>query len=316
MHIANAYAYSLEIVCQILCHLLGKCCYKHLAARINIFCYLGDQVIYLTLNRSYKHLGIQKPRRPDDLLSPQKLMLRLISGRCGRNEQHLIDFTLKFIKTQRSVVQRRRQAEAVVHQRRLSGAIAVVHRSELRDGHMRLVYDHEKFIRKVVDQSIRRLSRRSAHQMSGIVLDSGAKSGFSHHLHIKMCSLIDSLRLKELVMLCEVCNLLLAFFENILRGDSHFIGRYYIVRCRKYSYMAQLRHRRTCEHINLSDPLYLVPEKLNTKGLLVQICGKYLQRITSDSECASVKIHIISGILDVHQLSDDIISVLYHARAQ
>ena len=48
----------------------------------------------------------------------------------------LRDQLFELLKLQGTVVHRRRESEAVIHQHLLAGAIAVVHGSNLWDGHM------------------------------------------------------------------------------------------------------------------------------------------------------------------------------------
>ena len=51
------------------------------------------------------------------------------------------------------------------------------------------------------------------------------------------------------------------------------------------------------QHINLHYPIYLITEKLNPDCRIIGICRKYIKHITVHSEGASVKIHIIPGVL-------------------
>ena len=58
----------------------------------------------------------------------------------------------KFLKLQRAVVERRRQAEAELDESLFARAVACVHAAYLRHGNMRLVDDGKKIFRKVVEQ--------------------------------------------------------------------------------------------------------------------------------------------------------------------
>ena len=55
-------------------------------------------------------------------------LLQLVRPGRGRDEDHLVQLLPRTRQSQRPVVQRRRQAEAVLDQRLLAGAVAVVHR--------------------------------------------------------------------------------------------------------------------------------------------------------------------------------------------
>ena len=70
------------------------------------------------------------------------------------------------------------------------------------------------------------------------------------------------------------------------------------------------------QHINLRDPVDLVPEKFHTDCRITVVCRKNLHCITTHPECTTVKIHVISRVLDIDQCTDDLISVLLHSRTQ
>jgi hypothetical protein len=73
---------------------------------------------------------------------------------------------LELLELQRPVVQRRRQAEAVFHQRGLARPVAVVHAAELADQHVALVQEHQRVLGQVVDQ---RAADRPAWRPTGAV---------------------------------------------------------------------------------------------------------------------------------------------------
>ena len=85
-------------------------------------------------------------------------MFLFILTRSCRAEQHLIDVLLKLLKIKRSVIKSRWQSEAIVHQCKFPAPVAVVHGSDLRNGHMGLINDDQKVIVKEVKKSQRRLA--------------------------------------------------------------------------------------------------------------------------------------------------------------
>ena len=80
------------------------------------------------------------------------------SRRRRRDEHRLAHLAFEFLELQRPVVERRRQAKAVVDQRGLARAVAVVHAAELADHDVALVEEHQRVLRQVVDQRRRRLA--------------------------------------------------------------------------------------------------------------------------------------------------------------
>ena len=117
--------------------------------------------------------------------------------------------SLKLLEIQRPVIQSRGQTEAVIHQSILSGTVSCIHAPYLGNGHMGLVNNDQKVIRKEIQQSHGRLSRFGSRQMSGIILDTGAKAGFTKHLYIEIGPLRNPLGLNELVLPLEILHLLL-----------------------------------------------------------------------------------------------------------
>ena len=87
------------------------------------FVYFGDQVIDRPSTGRTEISGSKKPGRTDDLLCTQQFVVFFIVRRSSRYEHHLVDLSFKFFKIQGTVVQRRWQAETVVYQCRLAGAV-------------------------------------------------------------------------------------------------------------------------------------------------------------------------------------------------
>ena len=70
------------------------------------------------------------------------------------------------------------------------------------------------------------------------------------------------------------------------------------------------------QDINLCNAVNLISEELDPYRRIAIVCRKDLQGISPDTERTAVKIHIISGVLDIHQCPDHIIPVPLLSRAQ
>ena len=149
----------LHIIGQILRHTLCQRRYQYLIVLLYLFVDLTDQIIDLALDWPYLNLRVKKSRRTQQLFRTKQLMIRLIIARRCRNKHHLIDTLLKFFKIQRTVIQRRRQAETIFYQRPLSRLVTGIHTTHLRQRDMGLVHNDQKVILKVIDQRIRRFAR-------------------------------------------------------------------------------------------------------------------------------------------------------------
>ena len=70
------------------------------------------------------------------------------------------------------------------------------------------------------------------------------------------------------------------------------------------------------QHIDLRNPVNLISEKFYPDRRIAVVCWKNLHCITTHPECTTVKIHVISRVLDIDQCTDDLISVFLHSRTQ
>ncbi len=124
---------AFEVVRQALRHLLGQRRDQHPFAFFGRLADLADQMVDLSLGRYDGDRRVQEPGRPDNLLRvhPAGYFL-FVSGRGRTDKDRLIDQLTELIELQRPVVERRRQAEPVFHQRGFARTVAGVHRPELR----------------------------------------------------------------------------------------------------------------------------------------------------------------------------------------
>ena len=70
------------------------------------------------------------------------------------------------------------------------------------------------------------------------------------------------------------------------------------------------------EYINIGNPVNLISEKFHSYGAVCIVGGIDFQHVSPHPEGSPVKIHIISGVLNVNQLPDYLIPVFGHAWTQ
>ena len=70
------------------------------------------------------------------------------------------------------------------------------------------------------------------------------------------------------------------------------------------------------QHIYFCNPIYLVAKKFNSHSSIRVVCRENFNDIAMNPECASLKIHIIPGILHIYKTFYDIIPVYLHSRTQ
>ena len=289
VQVLDADACPRQVIREILRHLLGQSSDQHLVSVLDRLPDLADQVVDLPVDRPHIDLRVQKPRRPDDLLRPQKLVLALVRPRRRAHEKHLVDMFLKFPEIQRPVVQRRGQPEAVLHQRQLPRPVAVVHRADLRDRHVRLVDDDQEVLREEIHQRQRRIPRSAKIQMPRIILDPAAESRLAHHLHVKIRPLGNPLRLNELVLSLKVLDPLSHLSFNVVARHIDLLLRHDIVGSRPDHHMAQFCVHSSGQLFDFADPVDLLPEPLDPQKILASLRGIDLDRIASYPEIAALQ---------------------------
>ena len=80
--------------------------------------------------------------------------------------------------------------------------------------------------------------------------------------------------------------------------------------------MLQLSLDLSCEHVDLGNPVDLIPEKFHPHSGIGFIGRNNFHHISAHPEGASFEIHLVPVILDVDELPDDLVPVLLHTRTQ
>ena len=166
---------------------------------------LAEQVVDLAGDRAHLDLGIEEARRADDLLDDDALRPSRARSRRASPTRRCTCSTcaLELLELERPVVERARQAEAVLDERLLARAVAAVHRADLRHRLVRLVEDEQEVLREVVDERRRRLARLAAREVARVVLDAVAEAHLLEHLEVVHRALLEALLLEEAPCLVE-----------------------------------------------------------------------------------------------------------------
>ncbi len=149
--------------------------------------------------------GSMQPRRANELLDDDALRLARARTRPASPTRRSRWRTWSSNSSNLSgpVVERARQAEAVLDERLFARAVAAVHRLQLRHGLVRLVDDDEEVLREVVDERRRRLARLATREVARVVLDAVAEAHLLHHLEVVQRALLEPLLLEEAPRLVE-----------------------------------------------------------------------------------------------------------------
>ena len=224
MQIAGLHAHVAAVVRQILGHTLRQGRDEHPLAMLDTLFALSEEVVYLALDRTHGNLRIHQPRGPDDLLGHKPLGgVELEAPRRGRHVDGLIHQIPELVKMQGSVIQSRRKAEAVVHERLFAGMVALVHPPYLGHRDVRLIDKEQKIGRKIVEEAGRRLARLPAIQMAGVILNASAVAELLDHLEVELCALLKTFSLQELALALEFPEASAKFLTDILAGAQQVI---------------------------------------------------------------------------------------------
>ena len=269
-----------------------------------------QEIIDLCLGRAHLDQWVQQTGGAHDLFGNMAArVLQLIGSRRRRDMYDLLDKPLPLLKAQGTIVQRTWQTEAVLHQRLLARAIAVVHAPHLRDGHMAFVDENHPFFGEIVQERERTLTRRTAIHPTRVVLDARAHTRLLEHLEIMARALLDALRLQEHVALLEPADTLLHLLFNADHGALQAIrGRHIVVRRidgRGRGLLQDLAAQRIHHHQRLD----LITEHLDTNDRVVFIRRKDLDHITARTEGPAPKVCACARVLHARQSAQQVLTL-------
>ena len=301
MQISHTNARVFQIIGQIFCHFDRQRCDQYAlfsrCPRVDF----SNQIINLPFNRPDKNFRGEQSGRTNELFhNLAGTTLFKVGWRCA-DVNHLMDALLKLRKIERPIIQRRRQAESVVNQALFSRLVARVHRSHLRNRHVRLINNHQKILWKIIHQRIRCSPRFSAGPHARIVLNAAAKADFFHHFHIIARALLDALSFDKFLIFLEPCHALFHFFADFLYRCLHFVFRRDIVRCRINRRVLYLTHAFAGQRIDFADSLNFIPEKFHTICKRVGIYRPDFHGISAHAEAIAFKRDVIALVLNFCQ---------------
>ena len=210
-----------QVIGQVFRHALGQRRDQRAIAPPRLTPQLGDEVVDLPRSGAYVDSGVDQPGGPDQLLHHLCRTPLLEVARCRRHVEHLADALLPLVEVERPVVERRRQAEAVLHQWDLARAVAAIHAAELGDANVALVDDDEGVLGQVVHQGVGCLAGLAAGEMARVVFDAGAGARLAHHLEVEKGALSQALRFQQTSLSFEPADPLLELLFDRRQSGGH-----------------------------------------------------------------------------------------------
>ena len=294
----------LQVVGEVLGHPLGEGRDEDALVLLFALADFIQEVVHLPRDGPDFHLRVHQSGRPNDLLDDNApRQTQLILPRRGGDEHHARHQAHELVVAQRPVVEGGREPEPVVHERLFAGAVAFVHRAELRQRLVRLVDDAQIIVREIVEQAGGALARLAAAEMPRVVLDARAATDLQQHVDVEMRAGLQPLRLEQLVLVPQLGEpepqLIADRFDRAL--DRRPLRDE--VRGRVDRAALELDDHVASERIDLCDPLDRIAPEFDAHSLLV-IRGEDLDRIPAHAERAPLEADIVALILDGYEIPE------------
>ena len=309
MDIGSLYIVVQQKLCQLLCHTFGKGGDEYTFIPVGSGQNLIEQIIYLVFAWADFNLRIEQSRRADQLFYYHTFRFsQLIVGWGGTHVDGLMNHTVKFLEGERTVVEGGRQSETVFHQVLLSGSIATIHRTDLRNAHMALIYHQKEVFREEIEQAVWAFSFVSAIEISRIVLDARTVSQLLDHLHIVFHTLLDALCLDAIAYALEEFFLLHQVVLYHSDGDFLLLLAGYKKVGRINLIFFEGGESVIGEGIYLLDAVYLVIPPGYSQHI-VAVRHEDIYRFSLYAEIAALQFDVVSYIEGIYQFPEKFISV-------
>ena len=262
----------------------------------------------LPAHRTHVDLGVEQARRANDLLHAVLAHAQLVVARRRAHVDELRDARLELVEAQGPVVERRRQAEPVLHERHLARTVAFVHAANLRDRDVALIDDAQHVLGEIIDQRERRLARLAPIEMARVVLDARAEPHRLKHLEIIVGALLQPLGLKQLVGRLELRHTALELLFDGLQGVRYLGLLGHVVRSGPDGDRIVLTQDLTGHLVDLGYELHLVAEELEAQGVL-RIRRVHVDHVAAHAKRAARQVVIVAIVLDIDQRMDEVVAL-------
>ena len=315
VEVLDLHAQFLQVVRQVLGHLLGQGRDQSALAALDPTADLLEQVVDLALGRADGDLWVDDASRPDELLDVPLAALQFIRPRRRAHVDRLVDRRLELLERERPVVERRRQPEPEVDQDLLARPVVLVHADDLRDRHVRLVDDQEPVRREIVEQGPRSRARFAAREMARVVLDPGAIAELAHHLEVEGGPLAEAGAFEGATLGFETGDPLLHLGLDVDDRFLELVLRRHVVRRREDVGLLALGQELAGQRVELGDPLDHVAEELDPDQGLLR--GRLeFERVAPDAEPGAAHRRVVALVLEVDQVAQDGIAPVLAAGPQ
>ena len=308
--VAVAHAHAVEVFRKLLGHAFGDGRHEHLVVVLHALVDLPDQVVDLVQRHAHLQRRVHQPRGADQLFDDHALALHqlVVRGRGAHVDRRALQlFELR--EGQRAVVLGRREAEAVLHEVLLAGAVAAEHGVDLRQGDVALVHDHQVVLREIVDQAEGARPGGASVEVARVVLDARAVAQLLDHFEVVLHALLDALRLHRTPGAFEELDLLAQVEVDLLHGgvDALF-GRHEQVRGVERD-AVERGDALSRDGVDRLDGLHLVVEEHHAEALVAELAeGRHdVHRVAVDAERRRLQLAFGAGVERLDQLVEEML---------
>ena len=308
MHIASTNPLIKQMIGKIFRHFLRERGNEHALVGTSALASFVDNVVDLARNGPHIDIGIEQPRRTNNLLDLLLADLFLVIARRGRHVNELGHALLEFVEAQRAIVEAARQTETMLGERDFSTAVAFVHATNLRHRDMALVDDAEEIFREIVEERICGLAWRTAVKVPRVILDAAAKTHGFEHFQIVIHAHFQTLSLEQLAFGFELRQSIAQLVLNGLNGSVHLRARGNVMRRRPNGQRLEFVELLARHVVDFLDALDFIAPEFHAHRI-VGIRRKHIERVAAHAKGSALEFIIVAVVLDIDELMNHIVAL-------
>ena len=309
VHVAAADADLGVVVGEVLGHALGEGGDEDALVDGGAVADLGEEVVDLAFDGADFDLWVDEAGGADDLFDDYAGGFGEFVGAGGGGDvDDLAGAGLELLEAEGAVVHGGGEAEAVVDEVLLAGAVAVPHAVELGDGDVGLVDEEEEVAGEVVEEGGWGLAGEAAGEVAGVVLDAVAVADGLDHFEVEAGALVDALGFDEAAFFFELGLPLEELGEDGFGGGGFALGLDDVVGLWVDGEAGVLLADGAEEGVDLGEGVDLVAEELDAVGVLV-VGGVDLDDVAADAEGAAAEVDVVAVVEDFDEAAGDVFAL-------
>ena len=335
VEVAHTEALVVEILREVFAQALGESGDEHALATGRPLPAALEQVRHLAASRLDLDDRIEQSRGPDDLLDHDALaFLEFVRPGCGAHVEGLRDAGLELLEAQRPIVHRAGQAEAVLDEDGLAGAVAVEHGAQLRERDVALVDDEQpsalvgshpgrepgaeivgvggfdligagafptalcrrRRIVEVVEESERFLARLTLVEPARVILDARAVPDLFDHLQVVSGAREQALRFEQPAPAAQLHDALVQFDPDPLQDRAKLVLGHDVMHSREQEELGLLGQQFARGRLDEVQSLDLIAEQVDAEREAF-VGGPDLDAVAAHAVAPALGVGVVAPVL-------------------